>query len=77
MSRRWYGAACPASIAVASRLALAVTTLPAPMVHPLPIVTPAMMIVPPPTQVSRPMLTGKLRSSPSFLSFTETEWVPQ
>ncbi|EGR51607.1 uncharacterized protein TRIREDRAFT_55036, partial [Trichoderma reesei QM6a] len=42
-----------------------VTTLPAPIVHPLPIVTPGMMVVLPPIQQSSPMVTLPPYSMPA------------
>ena len=41
-----------------------VTTLPAPMVHPFPILTPGQMTTPPPIQQSVPMVIGSAQSGP-------------
>lgn len=44
---------------------LLVTTEPAPIVHPFPIVTPGRMLTLPPIQQSSPMNTGSANSTPS------------
>ncbi|KAF3761401.1 hypothetical protein M406DRAFT_265858, partial [Cryphonectria parasitica EP155] len=48
-----------------------VTTLPAPMVQPLPMVTPGIMVTLPPIQQSSPMVTGMAYSTPS-----RRDWTP-
>ncbi|KAI0971069.1 hypothetical protein F4678DRAFT_91493 [Xylaria arbuscula] len=52
-----------------------VTTLPAPMVQPLPMVTPGMMVVLPPIQQSSPMTTGLAYSIPSRRDCTSVSCV--
>ncbi|KAI1363677.1 hypothetical protein F5Y08DRAFT_329175 [Xylaria arbuscula] len=52
-----------------------VTILPAPIVHPLPIVTPGIIVVFPPIQQSSPMTTGRAYSIPSRRDCTSVSWV--
>jgi hypothetical protein len=52
-----------------------VTTLPAPMVQPFPILIPGMMIVFPPIQQSFPIVTSLAYSSPSRLDWSSISWV--
>ncbi|KAI1354468.1 hypothetical protein F5Y01DRAFT_251199 [Xylaria sp. FL0043] len=52
-----------------------VTTLLAPIVQPLPIVTPGMMVVLPPIQQSSPMVTGLAYSIPSRRDCTSVSCV--
>ncbi|KAI3336903.1 hypothetical protein HD806DRAFT_475120 [Xylariaceae sp. AK1471] len=52
-----------------------VTTLLAPMVQPLPMVTPGMMVVFPPIQQSSPMMTGLANSIPSRRDCTSVSCV--
>ncbi|KAI1812139.1 hypothetical protein GGS20DRAFT_44171 [Poronia punctata] len=52
-----------------------VTTLPAPTVHPFPIVTPGMMVVFPPIQQSSPIVTGFAYSIPSRRDCTSVSCV--
>lgn len=47
---------------------LRVTTLPAPMVVPLPISTPGNMMAPPPIHTLEPILTGRVVALPVALS---------
>ena len=52
-----------------------VTTLPAPMVQPFPILTPGRMIVFPPIQQSFKIVTSLAYSSPSRLDWSSVSWV--
>ncbi|KAI0862336.1 hypothetical protein F4860DRAFT_124879 [Xylaria cubensis] len=52
-----------------------VTTLPAPMVHPFPMVTPGMIVTLPPIQQSSPMMTGLAYSMLSRRDCTSVSWV--
>ncbi|KAI0550112.1 hypothetical protein F4679DRAFT_220014 [Xylaria curta] len=52
-----------------------VTTLPAPMVHPFPMVTPGMIVTLPPIQQSSPMTTGLAYSMLSRRDCTSVSWV--